>query len=31
LEASGLKLKQRLTAINASLHQVDEKGGCRLR
>jgi hypothetical protein len=31
LEASGLKLRQRLTAINASLDKVEEKRGCPAR
>ena len=31
LEASGLKLQERLTAIHASLDQVEEKRGCRHR
>ena len=31
LEASGLKLRERLTAIHASLDQVEEKRGCRRR
>ena len=31
LEASGLKLRERLNVINASLDQVEEKRGCRHR
>jgi hypothetical protein len=31
LEASGLKLRERLDAIDASLEQVEEKRGCRRR
>ena len=31
LEASGLKLRERLTAINTSLDQIEEKRGCRHR
>ena len=29
LEASGLKLQERLTAIHGSRDRVEEKGGCR--
>ena len=31
LEASGLKLRKRLAAINASLDKIEEKRGCRRR
>jgi hypothetical protein len=31
LEASGLKLRKRLTVINASLDKIEEKRGCRRR